>query len=130
MAAAGAAELLCYIGGTRSNPTLSKTLSLLSSPFPTSPILHLRTPSLSLRRASRLPRFLSRLSAADLDISLTENDDDDDDEQEAELLYDSDGAADFDVDALEEDALHTVRDFSSSLSKQLTIGASSFYTLL
>lgn len=127
MAAAGAAELLCYIGGSRSNPTLSKTLSLLSSPFPTSPILHLRTPSLSLRRASRLPRFLSRLSAADLDISLTENDDDD--EQEAEILYDSDGAADFDVDALEEDALHTVRDFSASLSKQLTIGAS-FYTLL
>lgn len=128
MAAAGAAELLYYIGGTRSNPTLSKTLSLLSSPFPTSPILHLRTPSLSLRRASRLPRFLSRLSAADLDISLTENDDEDD-EQEAEILYDSDGAADFDVDALEQDALHTVRDFSSSLSKQLTIGAS-FYSLL
>lgn len=124
MAAAGAAELLCYIGGTRTNPTLSKTLSLLSSPFPTSPILHLRTPSLSLRRASRLPRFLSRLSAADLDVSLT-----DDDEQEAEHLDDSDGAADFDVDALEEDALHTVRDFSSSLSKQLTIGAS-FYSLL
>jgi hypothetical protein len=128
MAAAGAAELLCYIGGTRTNPTLSKTLSLLSSPFPTSPFLRLRTPSLSLRRASRLPRFLSRLSAADLDISLTENDDEDD-EQEAEILYDSDGAADFDVDALEQDALHTVRDFSSSLSKQLTIGAS-FYSLL
>lgn len=127
MAAAGAAELLCYRGGARTHSTLSKTLSLLSPPFPTSPILHLRTPSLSLPRASsRLPRFLSRLSATDLDISLT---DDDDDEQEGELLDDSDGAADFDVDALEEDALHTVRDFSSSLSKQLTIGAS-FYSLL
>ncbi|KAK9939707.1 hypothetical protein M0R45_016396 [Rubus argutus] len=119
MAAAGVAELLCYRGGTRAHPTLSKTLSLLSPPFPTSQILHLRTPSLSLPRASRLPRFLSRLSATDLDISLT--DDDDDDEQVDELLDDSDGPADFDVDALEEDALHTVRDFSSSLSKQLTI---------
>ncbi|PRQ45372.1 putative GTP-binding protein EngA [Rosa chinensis] len=121
---AAAAELfLSYRGG--GTTALSKTLSLVSSPFPKS-ILHLlrTTPSLSLshhhyhhRHASRLP--LSRLSATDqIDVSLT----DDDEEQELEPEPEGDESdVDLDFDALEQDALERVRDFSSSLSNQLTI---------
>lgn len=95
-----AAELLC----------LSKTLSLVSFPFPKStlPLLLRATPySLPLHRRRR---FLSRLSAADhLDVSATEPDGDESD-------------VDFDLAALEEEAIVTVEEFSSSLSKLLTIG--------
>ncbi|KAM5558238.1 hypothetical protein ABKV19_020121 [Rosa sericea] len=126
---AAAAELfLSYRGGGGGGGTtaLSKTLSLVSSPFPKS-ILHLlrttpSSPSLSLHHhhhhASRLP--LSRLlSATDhLDVSVA----DDDDEQELEPEGEGDESdVDLDLDALEQDALLTVRDFSSSLSNQLTI---------
>lgn len=96
-----AAELLC----------LSKTLSLVSFPFPKStlPLLLRATPySLPLHRRRR--RFLSRLSAADhLDVSATAPDGDESD-------------VDFDLAALEEEAIVTVEEFSSSLSKLLTIG--------
>nr|XP_011469726.1 PREDICTED: uncharacterized protein LOC101310757 isoform X3 [Fragaria vesca subsp. vesca] len=94
-----AAELLC----------LSKTLSLVSFPFPKStlPLLLRATPySLPLHRRRR---FLSRLSAADhLDVSATEPDGDESD-------------VDFDLAALDEEAIVTVEEFSSSLSKLLTI---------
>ncbi|XP_061994807.1 uncharacterized protein LOC133712722 [Rosa rugosa] len=122
---AAAAELFLS-GGGGGTTALSKTLSLVSSPFPKS-ILHLlrttpSSPSLSLHHhhASRLP--LRLLSATDhLDVSLT---DDDDEEQELEPEAEAEGDesdVDLDLNALEQDALLAVRDFSSSLSNQLTI---------
>ncbi|KAL6284306.1 hypothetical protein ACE6H2_015235 [Prunus campanulata] len=81
--AAPTTELLCYRGITTS-PTLSKTLSLLSSTFQipkslSSPIP--RAPSLSLHSClPSLPRFLSRLSTKDFNISITDDQEEDGEE--------------------------------------------------
>lgn len=130
--AAPTTELLCYRGITTS-PTLSKTLSLLSSPFQipkslSSPIP--RAPSLSLHTClPSLPRFLSRLSTKDFNISITDDQEEDGEEEEeeevGELVDESDGGDDLltvDADDLEEDARYVVQEFSSSLSSQLRIG--------
>ncbi|KAI5334397.1 hypothetical protein L3X38_024530 [Prunus dulcis] len=129
--AAPTTELLCYRGITTS-PTLSKTLSLLSSPFQipkslSSPIP--RASSLSLHTClPSLPRFLSRLSTKDFNISITDDQEEDGEEEEeeevGELVDESDGVDDLstvDADDLEEDARYVVQEFSSSLSSQLRI---------
>ncbi|BBH02219.1 GTP-binding family protein, partial [Prunus dulcis] len=129
--AAPTTELLCYRGITTS-PTLSKTLSLLSSPFQipkslSSPIP--RAPSLSLHTClPSLPRFLSRFSTKDFNISITDDQEEDGEEEEeeevGELVDESDGVDDLSMvyaDDLEEDARYVVQEFSSSLSSQLRI---------
>ncbi|XP_020417450.1 uncharacterized protein LOC18781533 isoform X2 [Prunus persica] len=129
--AAPTTELLCYRGITTS-PTLSKTLSLLSSPFQipkslSSPIP--RAPSLSLHTClPSLPRLLSRLSTKDFNISITDDQEEDGEEEGeeevGELVDESDGVDDLstvDADDLEEDARYVVQEFSSSLSSQLRI---------
>ncbi|KAL6284312.1 hypothetical protein ACE6H2_015241 [Prunus campanulata] len=129
--AAPTTELLCYRGITTS-PTLSKTLSLLSSPFQipkslSSPIP--RAPPLALHTClPSLPRFLSRLSTKDFNISITDDQEEDGEEEEeeevGELVDESDGGDDLltvDADDLEEDARYVVQEFSSSLSSQLRI---------
>ncbi|KAH0987466.1 hypothetical protein GBA52_014643 [Prunus armeniaca] len=129
--AAPTTELLCYRGITAS-PTLSKTLSLLSFPFQipkslSSPIP--RAPPLSLHTClPSLPRFLSRLSTKDFNISITDDQEEDGEEEEeeevGELVDESDGGDDLltvDADDLEEDARYVVQEFSSTLSSQLRI---------
>lgn len=130
--AAPTTELLCYRGITTS-PNLSRTLSLLSSPFHipkslSSPIP--RAPPLSFHTClPSLPRFLSRLSTKDFNISITDDQEEDGEEEEeeevGELVDESDGGDDLltvDADDLEEDARYVVQEFSSSLSSQLRIG--------
>ncbi|KAB2606159.1 hypothetical protein D8674_005876 [Pyrus ussuriensis x Pyrus communis] len=123
-------ELLCYRGTTSCSPSLSKTLSRLSSPLAIpkslSPIL--RTHSLSLHASLHsLPRFVPRHSANEFNISSAADDqlqEEDDGEEEGELVDESDGGGDLltvDVDDLEEDARYVVEEFSSSLSTQLRI---------
>ncbi|KAB2615430.1 hypothetical protein D8674_022018 [Pyrus ussuriensis x Pyrus communis] len=123
-------KLLCY-RGTTTSPSLSKTLSLLSSPFPIPTYFSrsLRTPSLSLHTSLHtLPRFVSRLPANKFKISSTADDQqqqEGDGEEEEELVDESDGGGGelltADVDDLEEDARYLVEEFSSSLSTQLRI---------
>lgn len=128
---AAPSKLLCY-RGTTTSPSLSKTLSLLSSPFPIPTYFSrsLRTPSLSLHTSLHtLPRFVSRLPANKFKISSTADDQqqqEGDGEEEEELVDESDGGGGelltADVDDLEEDARYLVEEFSSSLSTQLRIG--------
>ncbi|VVA41092.1 PREDICTED: ribosome biogenesis GTPase, partial [Prunus dulcis] len=129
--AAPTTELLCYRGITTS-PTLSKTLSLLSSPFQIPKSLSSPIPRASLLSLHTclpsLPRFLSRLSTKDFNISITDDQEEDGEEEEeeevGELVDESDGVDDLstvDADDLEEDARYVVQEFSSSLSSQLRI---------
>ena len=102
-----------------SSTTLSKTLSLLSPiPIPKPPSLfspiHLSL-SLSLPKRS-LPHHISRFSSTNQQQP-KQNQNQNQDEEE------SDGE-DIDVAALEEEARNAAREYSTSLSRQLTIGES------
>ncbi|KAM3694385.1 hypothetical protein ACJW30_07G052700 [Castanea mollissima] len=103
-----------------SSAALSKTLSLLSPipiPIPKPPSLfspiHL---SLSLPLSKRsLPHHISRFSSTNQQQQQpNQNQNQDQDEEESD-------AEDIDVAALEEEARNAARDYSSSLSRQLTI---------
>ena len=105
-----------------SSTTLSKTLSLLSPiPIPKPPSLfspiHLSL-SLSLSKRS-LPHHISRFSGTNQQQQQPpkQNQNQNQDEEE------SDGE-DIDVAALEEEARNAAREYSTSLSRQLTIGES------
>ncbi|KAM3742195.1 hypothetical protein ACB098_07G052500 [Castanea mollissima] len=110
-----------------SSAALSKTLSLLSPipiPIPKPPSLfspiHLSLSlSLSLSRSKRsLPHHISRFSSTNQQQQQpNQNQNQDQDEEESD-------AEDIDVAALEEEARNAARDYSSSLSRQLTIGES------
>ncbi|KAM3742196.1 hypothetical protein ACB098_07G052500 [Castanea mollissima] len=107
-----------------SSAALSKTLSLLSPipiPIPKPPSLfspiHLSLSlSLSLSRSKRsLPHHISRFSSTNQQQQQpNQNQNQDQDEEESD-------AEDIDVAALEEEARNAARDYSSSLSRQLTI---------
>ncbi|KAM4088217.1 hypothetical protein ACB094_07G054100 [Castanea mollissima] len=101
-----------------SSAALSKTLSLLSPiPIPKPPSLfspiHLSLSlSLSLSRSKRsLPHLISRFSSTNQQQQQP-NQNQDEEESDAEEI---------DVAALEEEARNAARDYSSSLSRQLTI---------
>ena len=104
-----------------SSTTLSKTLSLLSPiPIPKPPSLfspiHLSL-SLSLSKRS-LPHHISRFSNTNQQQQppkQNQNQNQDGEESDGE---------DIDVAALEEEARNAAREYSSSLSRQLTIGGS------
>lgn len=103
-----------------SSTTLSKTLSLLSPiPIPKPPSLfspiHLSL-SLSLSKRS-LPHHISRFSSTNQQQQQPPKQNQNQDEEE------SDGE-DIDVAALEEEARNAAREYSTSLSRQLTIGES------
>ncbi|XP_075673905.1 uncharacterized protein LOC142643249 isoform X1 [Castanea sativa] len=112
-------ELSLFYSST-SSATLSKTLSLLSPiPIPKPPSLvspiHLSL-SLSLSRSKRsLPHHISRFSSTNQQQQQpNQNQNQNQDEEESD-------AEDIDVAALEEEARNAARDYSSSLSRQLTI---------
>lgn len=117
-------ELSLFYSST-STTTLSKTLSLLSPipiPIPKPPSLfspiHLSL-SLSLSKRS-LPHHISRFSSTNQQQQQQppeQNQNQSQDEEESD-------AEDIDVAALEEEARNAAREYSSSLSRHLTIGES------
>uniref|UniRef100_A0A803QUF1 G domain-containing protein n=1 Tax=Cannabis sativa TaxID=3483 RepID=A0A803QUF1_CANSA len=127
----GALKLI-LLSSTTAPTTSTTSLCLLSPcptrPFPfslralTAPFLHLRPP---LFLSTSLPRCTSKLAAVE-----SNNDGYDDSEEDfEELEEEADGAehsesesdALIDVESLEKEAIDFVREFSSSLSKELII---------
>lgn len=119
----GALELIFF--SPTISPTTSKPLSLLSSNLrPSSFSLSFRSSSPSFLQLRPLRRCTSGTAAGGFD-------DDDDVDEKFEDLEDGEVAEDsdpesysmIDVETLEEEARHVVREFSSSLSNELRIGA-------
>ncbi|KAF3452542.1 hypothetical protein FNV43_RR02975 [Rhamnella rubrinervis] len=132
-----ALQLLCYGSATATPPftttsssSLSKTISLLS-PFlrPTSSSLSPLCPSapslLRLRTSLRaLPPQVSRSTAGEFNDDGYEEEEEEEEEmgeEDGSDVSDNESYSIVDTDALEDEALEAVREFSTSLSNQLRL---------
>ncbi|XP_024025257.1 uncharacterized protein LOC21398388 isoform X2 [Morus notabilis] len=119
-----AALELFFLSTTPSSSPLSKSLSLLSPLLrPSSFSLSPSRPSLVPFRKSfpSIPRCISSLSSDEFNENEDEEYEEFEYEEESGDDPDGESYAMIDVDALEQEALDAVRDFSSSLSNQLKI---------